>query len=73
LARKAVLLTGAFQGMAQWFQLVAECILLACVALEGRSIAECTGHRKGVYAPAQVSGMGSSGSIWAGMPHLRLV
>ena len=29
LPRKAVLLTGAFQGMAQWFQLVAECILLA--------------------------------------------
>jgi len=34
LPRKAVLLSGAFQGMAQWFQLVAECMLLACAALE---------------------------------------
>ena len=39
----------------------------------GTSIADCIGHRTGVYAPAQISGMGSSGSVWAGMPHLRLV
>jgi len=72
LAQTSVLLSRAFQGMAQWFQSVADCMLVACACLEEAWLTG-TGHRTGGYAPAQVSGMGSSGSLWAKMPHLRLV
>ena len=72
LAQKGFLLSGAFQGMAQWFQLVGR-VHATGLCYPGKSIADCIGHRTGVYAPAQISGMGSSGSVWAGMPHLRLV
>ena len=34
LPSKAVLLSGAFQGVAQWFQPVEDCMLLACAGLE---------------------------------------
>jgi len=34
LAQTAVLLSIAFQGMAQWFQPVEECMVLACAGLE---------------------------------------
>jgi len=67
LAQTTVLLSRAFQGMAQywWFQSVADCMLLACTGLE-----EVCMHLRRSAARAAV---GLYGQEWAGMSHLRLV